>query len=47
MSYNKMKYKKSEFPNSNKLKDEIISLPIFPTMKNKDIEFVISTIKKI
>jgi dTDP-4-amino-4,6-dideoxygalactose transaminase len=47
MSFNKKEYRKSKFPNANKLKDEIISLPIFPTMTNKDVNFVISTIKKI
>jgi perosamine synthetase len=45
MTYNKNKFKKSEFPNANQLKDQIISLPIFPTMKNVDINYVVSTIK--
>ena len=45
MSYNANKFKKSDYPNANKLKDQIISLPIFPTMKNQDIIRVISVIK--
>jgi dTDP-4-amino-4,6-dideoxygalactose transaminase len=40
MSYNKGKYKKTDFPIANKLKDQVISLPIFPTMSTKQIEYV-------
>ena len=47
MSYNKNKFKKSEFPNANKIKDEILSLPIFPTMTEKQIDYVTSVIKKV
>lgn len=47
MTFNKKKFKKEDFPIANKLKDEIISLPIYPTMTSKDISLVISTIKKI
>lgn len=45
MSYNKKHYRKSYFPNSNKLKDQIISLPIFPTMSEKQLNYVISVLK--
>jgi len=40
MSYNKGKYQKTDFPIANKLKDQVISLPIFPTMSTKQIEYV-------
>jgi len=40
MSYNKGKYKKNDFPIANKLKDQVISLPIFPNMSTKQIEYV-------
>lgn len=41
MSYNKKQYKKTEFPIANKLKDQVLSLPIFPTMSKKQIEYVV------
>lgn len=40
MSYNKGKYQKSDFPVANKLKDQVLSLPIFPTMSTKQVEYV-------
>jgi len=43
--YKKFKFKKSDFPNSNKLKDQVLSLPIFPGMSDKQIEYVVSQIK--
>ena len=46
MSLYKEKYSKKikNFTNSNKLKDQVISLPIFPSMTTKQIEYVISTL---
>ena len=46
LSYNKKNYNKNEFSNSNKLMNQIISLPIYPTIQDKQIEYIISTIKK-
>jgi len=46
MSYNKKLYKKSDFSNANILKDQIISLPIFPTMTLRQIEYVVSKISE-
>jgi dTDP-4-amino-4,6-dideoxygalactose transaminase len=46
MSYNKNKYKVSDFPNANKLKDQVLCLPIYPTMNQKQIEYVTSSITK-
>jgi dTDP-4-amino-4,6-dideoxygalactose transaminase len=46
MSYNKNKYKVSDFPNANKLKDQVLCLPIYPTMNQKQIEYVTSSIMK-
>jgi dTDP-4-amino-4,6-dideoxygalactose transaminase len=45
LSYNKGKYIKNSFPNANELKDQIISLPIYPTMKDKEIDYVISKLE--
>jgi len=46
MSYNKTKNnKKRDFPNSNRLKDQLLSLPIFPTMTKKQINYVVSCLK--
>jgi len=42
MSYYKKKYRllKSDFPNANLLEKQILSLPIFPTMSDKEIQYV-------
>ena len=45
MSYNKNMYKKRDFPNANVLKNKVISLPIFPTMTSKQIEYVVSNLE--
>ena len=45
MTYNKGTYKHSNFPNSNELHDQIISLPIFPKMSEKQLKFIISIFK--
>ena len=47
MSLYKQEYKSkmNQFPNSNILKDQVISLPIFPTMTKKQVEKVVSLIK--
>jgi len=47
MSYYKNKYRKKikQFPNSNILKEEILSLPIFPQMTEKQIRYVVSKLK--
>ena len=49
MSYYKKKFKiqKTKFENANVLKDKVISLPIFPTMANKNISYIINTLKSI
>ena len=46
MSEFKDDYKnKDDFSNSNILKDQVLCLPIFPKMTNKEIDFVVSIIK--
>jgi perosamine synthetase len=44
MTYNQKNYKNkiNNFPNSNKLKDQVLCLPIFPTMTLKQVKYVIS-----
>jgi len=45
MSFIKNKYKKNQFPNANILKNQVLSLPIYPKMSKKEIEYVISVLK--
>ena len=44
MSYNKNKYNNLDFPVANKIKDKILCLPIFPTMTEKQIQYVASNL---
>jgi len=37
---------KTSFPNASKLCDETVSLPIYPSLKDKELELIISTIKE-
>lgn len=48
MSYmkNYTKFKKSDFVTANILKDKVLSLPIYPTMNSKQIEYICSIFKK-
>ena len=48
MSLYKKEYqeKSNSFPNANKIKDQVLSLPIFPTMNIRQIEKVVSIISK-
>lgn len=43
----KLKIKSNCFPNANKLKDQIISLPIFPTMTINELNYVTSIISNL
>jgi dTDP-4-amino-4,6-dideoxygalactose transaminase len=42
MTYNKDKFSIKDFPISNQLKDQILCLPIYPTMTEKQIKYVVS-----
>ena len=45
MSYYKKNFpSKTPLPNSNLLKDTVLSLPIYPTMTLKQIKYVVSQI---
>ena len=48
MTYYKKKYKNNvkDFPNADQLKDEVLCLPIYPTMNTKQIDYVINQIKE-
>jgi len=48
MSLYKKEYqeKMNSFPNANKIKDQVLSLPIFPTMNTKQVEKVVSILTK-
>lgn len=45
MTYNKGKFSTKDFPISNRLKDQILCLPIFPTMTEKQVKYVVSKLK--
>jgi len=46
MSEFKDEYKNSnDFRNSNILKDQVLCLPIYPKISNKEIDFVVSKLK--
>jgi len=49
MTYYKNKYKNNigEFSNAEQLKDEILCLPIYPTMNAKQIDYVVNQIKEV
>lgn len=44
-AYNYLNYKKGDFPISEKSADEILSLPMFPELKEEEINFVAKIIK--
>ena len=44
-AYKDLNYKKGSFPISEKCEDEIISLPMFPELKEEEISFVARSIK--
>jgi len=39
-------YRKGDFPNSERLSERILSLPMFPTLKNEEINYVSNKIKE-
>ena len=45
--YQKLGYKKGLCPKAEKYYEEAITLPVFPAMKNKDVEDVIYAITKV
>lgn len=46
-AYEELGYKQGDFPVAERIAKEIISLPIFPHIKNKQIKFVADTIKEV
>ncbi len=45
-AYKHLGFKKGDFPISEKLADVVLSLPIFPEMKMKEVEYVVGCIKE-
>ncbi|MFZ3577518.1 UDP-4-amino-4,6-dideoxy-N-acetyl-beta-L-altrosamine transaminase [Virgibacillus sp. DJP39] len=43
--YQELGYKKGDYPVSEELYEQIISLPLFPTMTDDDVRYVINTVK--
>jgi len=46
-AYKELKHKKGDFPISEKVAGEILSLPMYPHMKKEQVEFVCTTLKKL
>lgn len=44
--YAKLGYKKGDFPVAEKLSEEVVSLPVHPELRIKDIDYIIDTIQK-
>ena len=44
--FSSLGYKQGDFPVSERLSKEILSLPMFPTLKKKEIKYVADRIKK-
>lgn len=45
-AYKSLDYKRGDFPHAEKAAEEILSLPLFPELKEEDIEFIASVVKK-
>ena len=45
-AYQYLHHKKEDFPIASKLQEEILSLPIFPEMEDKEISYVVDCIKE-
>lgn len=45
--YKELGYKKGICPNAEELYEDIITLPLFPTMSDKDVEDVVSAVNKV
>lgn len=45
-AYSKYKYNKNNFPVGSKMQEKILSLPIFPEIKDEEIEYVTSVIRE-
>ena len=45
--YKKLGYKRGLCPNAEKYYEEAITLPLFPKMNNRDIEYVVRGVKKV
>ncbi|RCW77360.1 UDP-4-amino-4,6-dideoxy-N-acetyl-beta-L-altrosamine transaminase [Saliterribacillus persicus] len=43
--YQELGYKKGDYPIAEDLYEQTISLPLFPTMTNEDVQYVIDTVK--
>ncbi|NOZ60175.1 MAG: DegT/DnrJ/EryC1/StrS family aminotransferase [Calditrichaeota bacterium] len=46
-AYKHLGYKKSDFPVTEKHAEQLLSLPMFPELTKEEIEYVVSTLKKI
>jgi dTDP-4-amino-4,6-dideoxygalactose transaminase len=44
-AYKSLKYRKADFPVSNKVSSEILSLPIYPHLKESEIKYITGLIR--
>ena len=47
LAYKNLEYRRGDFPSAEKISNEIISLPMYPHMKENQIKFVADKIKRI
>lgn len=45
--YEKLGFRKNDYPISEKFHQQSISIPIFPSIKKKELEYIVGTLKKI
>ena len=45
--YEKMGFKENDFPNAENFSKQVISIPIYPLLNDKDLKYIIETLKKV
>jgi UDP-4-amino-4,6-dideoxy-N-acetyl-beta-L-altrosamine transaminase len=45
--YENLGFKKDDFPKAEKFHQNAISIPIYPTLKNKNLEYIVEKLKKV
>lgn len=45
--YQELGYNKTDYPNAEELYEHIITLPLFPTMRDEDVDYIIETVREI
>jgi dTDP-4-amino-4,6-dideoxygalactose transaminase len=45
--YNDLEYKSGDFPVAEKMQDEVLSLPMYPELEEKEIERIVTLVKEV